>query len=380
MPPDENPRRVTLRDIARAVGMHFTTVSLALRNDPRLLAETRQRVQAVARSLGYVPDPLLASLSSYRRAIRPPCYRSTLAWITNHPGRGDWRRRKISRGFFHGAEAQAQALGYKLEEFWLRSPGMTPERSTHILRARGIDGLLIAPQPAEAPPLPLEWDHFSAVALGYSLHSPALNLACNHQRHSMKLAMRNLLARGYRRIGYVSLQSTSSRVDDNWLAGYLVEQFQLPKADHIPPLMLPRWDEPEVGRWLRQTKPDAIISDESAITAAVRRCGWRIPEDIGLAFMGDPELGGSFAGIDEIPKSVGAGAVNLLVDMIRHSERGIPLRPRQLLFEGQWVDGGSVRTREPTSSDPPGTLSRNTKPAKTTRKKPATRSMGARRP
>jgi hypothetical protein len=35
-----------------------------------------------------------------------------------------------------------QALGYRLEPFWLREPGMTPRRMRGILDARGIEGLL----------------------------------------------------------------------------------------------------------------------------------------------------------------------------------------------------------------------------------------------
>jgi len=41
-----NERRVTLADIARKAGVHVTTVSLAMRNHPRLPEKTRQRIQA----------------------------------------------------------------------------------------------------------------------------------------------------------------------------------------------------------------------------------------------------------------------------------------------------------------------------------------------
>ena len=38
-------RRVTLSDIAKKAGVHVTTVSLAMRNHPRLPETTRQRIQ-----------------------------------------------------------------------------------------------------------------------------------------------------------------------------------------------------------------------------------------------------------------------------------------------------------------------------------------------
>ena len=59
-------QRVTLRDIAKDAGVHFTTVGLALRNDPRVTPATAARVQASARKLGYAHDAMLSALSLYR--------------------------------------------------------------------------------------------------------------------------------------------------------------------------------------------------------------------------------------------------------------------------------------------------------------------------
>ncbi len=48
--------RVTMRDVAKAVGMSPMTVSRALREDNTVNAKTRDRVRQVARELGYVYD------------------------------------------------------------------------------------------------------------------------------------------------------------------------------------------------------------------------------------------------------------------------------------------------------------------------------------
>ena len=48
--------RVTMRDVAQAVGMSPMTVSRALRNDPSVNSDTRARIQATAQQLGYVYD------------------------------------------------------------------------------------------------------------------------------------------------------------------------------------------------------------------------------------------------------------------------------------------------------------------------------------
>ena len=48
--------RITMRDVARAVGVSPMTVSRALRGDPTVSASTRIRVEETARGLGYVYD------------------------------------------------------------------------------------------------------------------------------------------------------------------------------------------------------------------------------------------------------------------------------------------------------------------------------------
>jgi LacI family transcriptional regulator len=57
--PDRDVRpAVTSHDVARAAGLSQSTVSRALRNDPRVAGETRERVQRAAAELGYVPNAL----------------------------------------------------------------------------------------------------------------------------------------------------------------------------------------------------------------------------------------------------------------------------------------------------------------------------------
>lgn len=57
---------VRLKDIAEACGMDPSTVSRALRGDPRVKEETRQRIVAIASSLGYEPNLNARSLVAGR--------------------------------------------------------------------------------------------------------------------------------------------------------------------------------------------------------------------------------------------------------------------------------------------------------------------------
>lgn len=58
--------RVSLKQVALAAKASISTASLALSGDQRLTTETRNRVLAAAKELGYVRDPILASLAGGR--------------------------------------------------------------------------------------------------------------------------------------------------------------------------------------------------------------------------------------------------------------------------------------------------------------------------
>jgi LacI family transcriptional regulator len=337
------PRRVTLRDVAQAAGCHYSTVSLALRDHPRLSVATRERVRRAARELGYVADPLLSSLSSYRTARRPASFQSTLAWITNHPTAGGWKQAPVFHHYHLGAVERARTLGYRLDTFWLRERGMTPARASQILRARTVSGLLIAPSPAPGARLELDWDSFSAVALGYTLARPGLHLVSTHQYRSIRLALQRLAERGHRRIGLVMPELSDTRVDRNWLAGYLTWQQEISPAQRIPHLFPPAWDAAAFTAWFRRQRPDALVTKNPEVLPVLRRLGVRVPGDVGVAFLTVSEGEREFAGIDENPREVGAAAVDYLAGMIHRNERGIPALPQRVLIDGRWVEGATVR-------------------------------------
>ena len=67
-------RRPTLLDVARAAGVSRSTVSYAYNQPDRLSDETRARVLAAAREVGYAgPDPMAASLVAGERARSACC-------------------------------------------------------------------------------------------------------------------------------------------------------------------------------------------------------------------------------------------------------------------------------------------------------------------
>ncbi|HAO77501.1 MAG TPA: hypothetical protein DCQ92_00730 [Verrucomicrobia subdivision 3 bacterium] len=69
-----------------------------------------------------------------------------------------------------------------------------------------------------------------------------------------------------------------------------------------------------------------------------------MPEDIGLAALSILD-GNADAGIDQNSDEIGKVAIQLLISLINHNECGIPKICREVLIEGQWVNGTTLPSK-----------------------------------
>ncbi len=334
--------RTTLRDIALKAGCHYSTVSLALRDHPRIPLETRDRIRGIARELGYRTDAMLAALCAYREMKRTPTDRGVVAWLTNHQTERGWAESACNRDYFQGASARAAERGYRLEQFWLAAPEIDETRMSKILWTRGIQGVLLPPQ-ERIRGINLDWKNFSAVTFGYTLSHPRLHLVSNHEYRTMGTLFSELTGRGYERVGLVNLRNQDERVDHNWLAAYLVEQRSLRAGMTIPPLILESWDDREFLGWVEEFRPDAIVTKLPDVLLSLKQARFRVPEDIGVAFHSLDENPSGLSGMKKNSFQIGVMAVDLLVDMLHRNERGVPALAYLLMVEGSWHEGRTVR-------------------------------------
>jgi LacI family transcriptional regulator len=66
-PPAAEPRRrPTINDVARLADVSKKTVSRVINQSPFVNKETRERIDAVIKDLGYAPDPVARGLASGR--------------------------------------------------------------------------------------------------------------------------------------------------------------------------------------------------------------------------------------------------------------------------------------------------------------------------
>ena len=347
MDKSEPKARVTLSDIARKLNVSHTTVSRALRDDRQISKSLCKRIQQEAQQMGYRPDAMLTALAHYRQANKPPHIATGIAWINHWPKPEQLRRVHEFDLYWQGAVTEAERSGYRLEEFRLDKQ-MTSHRLEKVLLARNIPGILIPPWwHGEYPKWnDFGWENFCIVRFGHTITTPRVHLVTADQLYDSLLAYENIWKKGYKRIGLVTTAFGGKRL--RFLAGYLFAQAQVDASPRLSPLLFsePPGQEsvPKLAAWLKATKPDAILTDHAPVPGLLARAGYRVPEDFGLATTSVVE-GNADAGIYQNSDEVGRAAIQLLISLIHHNERGIPRVHREVLVEGEWVDGSTLPDR-----------------------------------
>ncbi|MET0263810.1 MAG: LacI family DNA-binding transcriptional regulator [Rariglobus sp.] len=326
------PPPVTMRTVAAAAGVHQTTVSLALRNHPRIPAATRERIRRLAQTLGYRVNPLVAALSASRRR-RGKMIQATLGYVTAGPGLPDTYGDLLA-----GVRARAEELGYGVDHLRLGEAHLTPSRFLRITEARGIHGLIIAPLEHKTRSLHLDWSRFATVAYGYSLQEPDLHRVTPDFYHGMNELLVRARSAGFKRPGLVLDANTDRKADHFWLSAFLTAQHLAPARLRIAPLRMTRWNPTEFTRWLRAEKPDALIGlgtmlDRITASQTTARAP-ALPQFTLNASADDPRSG------NRIDRTIaGATCVDLVVGMLHRNERDIPRHAHNLLVKTTWHEG-----------------------------------------
>jgi len=336
-------RRPTIRVVAAAAKVSPMTVSLALRDHSSLPATTRLAIQKLAREMDYRPNPLVSTLMSQLRSTHSGNYVATLGLVTGYkPGEVGHLEIPAHRSIV-GARQRAEQLGYILDEFRIKDPGMTSRALSKILIARGIYGLIIPGLRKSQGHLSLDWSRFSSCAMGYSMLRPDLHRVVNHQFQTIRIALRELKHRQYRRIGLALPADLDKRVDHNWLAGFLAFQHSQPRQCCVPPFIASAYSRQAFEKWFQKHSPDAVIAIDTQTLDWIRGLGRDVPNEVGFAHLDCSRLQADLAGVDQNPELVGAAAVDSVNAQLQRNERGIPDSPKITMIKGVWVDGKTVR-------------------------------------
>jgi DNA-binding LacI/PurR family transcriptional regulator len=342
MPRKVKYEAVTIKDLARELGLSTSTISRALRDSHEISPDTKNRVIEHARKVNYHPNPIALSLRVGKTM--------NIGIIVS----------EIANSFFaeviNGVESIAIERGYNVIIAQSRESAACELRDLKFLTSRSVDGLLIS--------VSTETSDYSLLR---ELHRRGLPLVffdrVVHEIDTHKVTADNyagafeatihLIGKGYRRIALVTnasglsitaeresgyraaLQQNGISVDPS-LIRYCDPKCQM-SSESIR-IMDTLFDLPE--------KPDAVLSTSDTLTIGCFRYlqmkGIRIPEEMAIIGYCNSELTGMFSPplsvIRQPAFDMGEAATRLLLDMIEskrsHMNFSVMKLPAELIFRG----------------------------------------------
>jgi len=343
------PKIVSLGDIAEAVGVSRMAVSLALRNKPKVNAQTRKLIVETAKRLGYAPDPRLAARMSLVRNTKKR-ERLPIAWLDLNEVPGEWRSISYLAPYFTGARERCEELGYELQEFWVREPGMNAKRISQILFHRGIQGAIVAPPSTkiDLAHIQLNWQSMACVSFGKGIAAPRLPQVTHDYYYNIMLVLKILRRFRYRRIGVV-LQRQANRRSAHALqaaAGYFQSVF--------PNCLTPpcQFDTVDVSRdalitWIQKYRPDVIVGQDFRLVDWAQAAGFQVPEEIGVVHLGLDDDCLDWAGIFSRKRDIGEATANTVISLLQNNQFGLPKTVVDTVVPGFWQMGRTLLVPKP---------------------------------
>lgn len=336
------PNRCSLREIARLAGVSHMTVSLALRNHPGIAEPTRERIQRLADSLGYRPDPLVSRVMSGLRFQREAGH--VLAYVAQYRV-ADWTKHHVHGATLQGATEAAETFGYRLDVFEVGKQGLNSKRMHEVLHTRNIPGIILSSHPDRIGHISFDLRPFSIIQLGTGIVRPVVHRVTTNGIHNLDTAIRILRRTGAERIGLVLLEIIDARNEHVWSSTFSSYQRTIPARQRVPPLIPKNLDFASFKKWFQQYRPDSIICIESRLLDWLDQLGVRYPDDVQVAALDRKPGDLAWAGIDQNHQAVGRIALELLLGQMHVHDTGVPSIPRTTLIDGQWIDGPSCRPR-----------------------------------
>jgi LacI family transcriptional regulator len=283
---------VTMREVAERAGVSKATVSYVLNGrevSMRIPEETRQRVLAVVRDLGYHPNALARGLAQKQT--------HTVAVVMQYPALFSGAS-GFTNELMHGVTDAAVRLGYDLmlqtrctAPDWSADATGDVEAEVATLTDGRVDGALLL-RDLEDPLLAvLRQRGFPTVLMFTHADDPdQWYVDCDNVAGG-RLAVEHLMALGHRRIAHLAGVQRSAAAKERRI-GYL-QALQAnglePDPDLIVETVSPQADYTAVERLFARPpaeRPTALFawSDDVAIQAmsVLRQTGLRVPEDVAV--------------------------------------------------------------------------------------------------
>jgi LacI family transcriptional regulator len=307
--------RVRLKDIADSTGFSVNTVSLALRDSPRIPEDTRRRIREAAEALDYLPNQVAKSLVSREtRTIG-----LVLTDVTN----------PVLTRVAQAVELMLAARGYATLFATSNNDPAEEVRVLETFRARQVDGMLVYPRShgrLEHIRRLRQANHPVVLLVGDP--DSGLDAVCIDERRGAYKATRHLVDIGHRRIALIDSSRALGNLEKS-------EGYRQALADSgiafAPELVAdPQGHSVAHGYWAfshvlaAAERPTAVLAaNDSLALGGLRWCqsrGLRVPRDLAVFGFDNIEFGEYAAtplsSVDYPVETVARLAVQRLLELI----------------------------------------------------------------
>lgn len=340
-PDAKRTRPATIKDIAALTGVAASTVSRALSKPGRVNAFTRERIEAAARELNYVPNSQARALSSGRtRTIAV-----LVSAITN----------PFYFGIIKGTQQQLKAAGYAQLLIDTEDSGELEMAMLHKMR-QSLDGAVLAASRLSDRALATLATEIPLVAINRNV--PGVQSVVIDTPGGIGQAVEHLISLGHSDIVYVAGPSSSWANEARWQAMRAAAAAHGLVVRRVGPFSAERPSGSAAADALVNTRATAcvVFNDLLAIgmLTRLRERGVRVPGDISIVGCDDifgadfchPPLTTLTAPIEKAGRVAVAMLLSLLTDRSpEHSQRRSVVLPTHLTIRDSTGHAGAAQRR-----------------------------------
>lgn len=330
---------MTIKEVAEAAGVHYSTVSLALRGDPRVSAGTVEAVRREATRLGYVRNAAFALMGSRSRGAEHHAGGLPIAVVRQRSLEG---KRQVTVSNREAMRKRCAELGYACSEHWLdEHPSVGA--LTRMLSARGVVGVVFDFIHDDAVVRHPGWAEFALVARNVVDRALPVDTVRTDNFAAVIGALRRMHQAGHRRIGVICEQR--ARASDEDLATRGAAYAGLAELGCAPRVLsCAHGDLAAMTAWVETEKPGALlVRTGSTLTGLIER-GVRLPAAVSMITRESLHL--PYAGMVKDNHRIVAACIEWLDMSLRHGRTGLPKAPESWVVEPVWRDEASLSRRE----------------------------------
>ncbi|MHB9024096.1 MAG: LacI family DNA-binding transcriptional regulator [Armatimonadota bacterium] len=331
---------VTVRELARSLGVSIASVSRALSDKPGVSGETRRRIRELAERYSYPPHRLGVSLDGASANIG--CLVPS-----------------ISAPFFSRAlQAMIHNMAeepYQLVPFQSFTDPLNTEQAIHAMIRQRVRGALLAPgqmqQISASSILEFRSHGIPVVGMNFTQSELPIDQVHTDEGQLARLAVESLVRLGHRRIAYIGQVTSGNAVSR-------AEALRETLLGHgLPTTFFIHWpdsaaikDDLLAGLLRQANPPTAIITFCSSLAGRILQqtgdMGITVPRDLSILSCSyhpqiTPYLAPPLTGIDEQPEEVGRQACKLLFDRLAAGPGAVPVEPITISVSPRLVEGKS---------------------------------------